>query len=373
MFKRESATKIIIFTVLIVISIVFISPKMTAQKEDDFTDIQIHLKNISDDQGEILNYLFAQSQEIAALENEKDKIMSDIHDTKRIIDNLDKLIKKETDKYEDRLDVLKQVLKSYQRMGATSFIEIILDADSVSSLIRRINTIRDLTKSAGKLLDSINKSKEQLLTDKSNLDEKLDYLETKEKNLENTIKEKDQRTKEMEQYLASLKGDKVYYEEQLDNIIKMMEKTTEFIGKISNKFSHIVREGNIPDDKVVIKFTAKGIKCVMHEELFNEIIENNPDLPEIILKFTSDKVEMEFPTENLLFIGYFDIVGKQTLKLQVIEGDFYGFNLSKNSIDDFLKEGDFILDFKPLLGKNTIEQIEINEGYIELTMGIRLF
>lgn len=369
----KTTRKILILVILIVFNMILVSSKMVAEKEDSLKEIETRLMDISENERGILDFLFIQTQEIEELEKEKDKTFFDIYNMKKEIGDLDRKIQKETINYEDRLDILKQVLISYQRMGAVSFIEIVLDADGISSLIRRINTLRDLTKNTGDLLESIHRLKEQLLAAKSNLDEKLILLEEKEGQLARTIKEKEKKVQEMEQYLASLKGDREYYQEQLNSIMEMMDELAFLIGDVSKKFTHIIREGDLPEDKVEFKLTGKGIKGIIKEEVFNEIIKDNPTLPEIILRFHSNMVEMEFPSENLLLFGSFHILGNQTIRFQVEEGNFYGFLLKKSTIDEFLKEGDFILDLEPLLGKNTIEHIEIMEDYIELTVGIRLF
>ena len=82
---------------------------------------------------------------------------------------------------------------------------------------------------------------------------------------------------------------------------------------------------------------------------------------------------MEFPEKNLTLQGTFSILDEKTLKFQVEEGNFYGFSLNKGTVYEFFKEGDFILDIEPLIGKNTLKSIEIMEGYMELTVGIKLF
>ena len=47
--------------------------------------------------------------------------------------------------------------------------------------------------------------------------------------------------------------------------------------------------------------------------------------------------------------------------------------LKKGTIDKFFEEGDFILDIQPLIGRNVLKSVEIMDGYIELTVEIKLF
>lgn len=372
MLRRGIKSKFIILAILILFNTIFISSEMSAE-EDSVKELEEKLLNISEEEREILDSLFIQAQEIEELEREKERITLDIGIMKRDIEDLDTKIQRETINYQEKLDLLKQILQSYQRMGPGSYIEIILEADNITNLLRRINTLRDLTKNTGELLDSIDEIKNKLMAEKSNLDEKLNILEETENQLAKTIEESQKKVQEMEEYLASLEGDREYYQERLDSIMKMMDELALLIKDTTKEFAHIIEEGNLPEDKVKLRLTGKGVKGTIEEEVFNEIIQANSNLSEIILHFYSDSVVMEFPENNLMLLGSFLIVNGQTLKFQVEEGSFYGFVLKKETIDELLKEGDFILNLEPLLGKNTLEDIEIMEGYMELTVGVKLF
>lgn len=373
MCKMRNRSKFVILAVLILVNAIFISSEMTAEEGDSMEEIEGKLEDISDEERKILDSLFIQAQEIEALEREKGKIVLDIEDMEKEIEDIDKKIHKETKNYEEKLNLLKQVLRSYQRMGPGSYIEIILDADNINNLLRRINTLRDLTRNTGGLLDSIDEIKNRLILEKANLDEKLNLLEEKENQLAKTIEEGQQKVQDMEEYLASLEGDREYYEERLDSILKIMDELTLLIKDATKEFTHIIKEGDLPEDKVEIKLAEKGVKATIDEDVFNEIIQTNSNLPKIILHFNLDRVGMEFPEKNLLLQGSFLILDGQTLKFQVEEGSFYGFVLKKGTIDKFFEEGDFVLDIQPLIGKNVMKKVEVREGYMELMVDIKLF
>ncbi|HSH35956.1 PcsB-like coiled-coil domain-containing protein [Schnuerera sp.] len=372
MFWGRNKRKIIILAILILFNTVVISSELAAE-EDSLEEVEEKLLDISEEEKEILDFLFIQAQEIQELEREKDSIYLEIEEMKEEIINLDEKIEKETFNYNEKLNILKQVLRSYQKMGPSSYIEIILDADGITNLLKRINTLRDITKNTGELLESVDELKKRLEEDKFNLDEKLILLEDKGDQLIKTIEEKEKKAEEMEEYLTSLKGDKQYYQEQLDKIMNMLEELAILVKDTSKEFTHIIKEGNLPEDKVELKLTGMGVKGIIEEEVFNEIIVENPNLPEIIVEFYPGAIKMEFPEKNLTLQGTFSILDEKTLKFQVEEGNFYGFSLNKGTVYEFFKEGDFILDIEPLIGKNTLKSIEIMEGYMELTVGIKLF
>ena len=369
---RTVEKKQVLILFLIIISLIFASPKMMAQ-EDTMSEIEEKLTGISEEEREILEDLFIQAQEIEELERERIKLIEEIETLGDGIENLEDLIEEETKSYEDKLYVLKQVLRSYQKMGPSSYIEIILDADSITNLLRRINTLRDLTKNTGELLESIEKSKEKLLSEKMNLNVKLAQVEEKEEELKKTLDEKQERIDELEEYLASLEGDREYYKERLESLIKMMDELIALFSDIRSDFKNIMEEGDLHEDQVEGKLTSKGIKGTIKEEVFNKIIKDNSKLPEIIFHFYPGKVDMELPEKNLFLTGTFIIEDEQNIRYEVEEGSFYGMVLKRESIEEFFKDGYLTLNLEPIIWKNTLKVIEIHEGYLELTVGIKLF
>mgnify|MGYP000850521359 CR=1 FL=1 len=372
MSNTNRNTKLFPISLLIIFILVFISSTMLAE-EDGIGEIQGKLDDISEEEIRILESLFIQAQEIEELEREKQRITEDIDIMKEGTQSLEELIHKETTDYKNKLELLEQILKSYQRMGPSTYIEIILDSDSITNFLRRVNTLRDLTKNTGELLESIDKSKERLSVEKSKLDEKLESMKQKEEELQKNLSKKLELAKEMEEYLSSLEGDRAHYQERLDNIVEMMNRIGIMISDITEEFTHIIEEGNLPEDGVKLRFASGGVRGTIDEEVFNSIIQSNSNLPEIILHFNSNNVEMEMPQANLVLIGDFFVIDGHTIKFQVEEGRLYTILLTKETIEDFFKGGYFTFNLEPLIGRNTLESVETKKGYIELIVKINLF
>jgi hypothetical protein len=47
--------------------------------------------------------------------------------------------------------------------------------------------------------------------------------------------------------------------------------------------------------------------------------------------------------------------------------------LEAGSMEDLLSKGDLVLDIEPLLAGNSINDLEIKEGYLELINRLKLF
>ena len=176
MINASTRIRFLSITLSIILILGFFSSAMSAQKGEAIEEIREKLDNVSQEEIEILESLFIQAQEMEELKREKLRLTDDIDVLGKEVKNLEELIHKETVDYENKLGLLGKILKSYQRMGPSTYIQIILDSDSIADFLRRINILRDLTKNTGDLLEAIEKSREKLSMEKSNLDERLNNM-----------------------------------------------------------------------------------------------------------------------------------------------------------------------------------------------------
>lgn len=373
MFRIHKKSFVLWSSLFIAIILIFTSSSMLADRENSISQIQEKLANISDEEREILEFLFIQVQEIEKLEREYIEASEDIHIMSKDIDELEDNIYKAEIKYDNNLIALESILKSYQRMGPASYLEIILNSDNLTSLIRRINILRDLTRNTGELLDNIDLAKESLIAEKLNLDNKLKLLEERKEILQTTLAKKQEVVKEKEDYLASLEGDRELYSQRLDYIAMMMDEVQTIVSDFTKEFTRIIEEGNLPLDAVKETITLRGIKGSIQEDVFNNIIASQKGLPQMEIKFLPGRIELNAPKENLYLAGKFIIVDGQILKFDPEEGSFYGMQLEKETINELFKEGDFVLNLEPLIGKNVLKTVEIMKGYMEILVGIKFF
>lgn len=352
---------------------IFSSSVILGDNEEFKTDIEEKLANISLEEMEILEYLFIQVQELDEMERENIRLNNEIDIMGIDIESLEDRIIAEESKYNQNLIALESILKSYQRMGAASYLEIILDSDSITSLIRRINILRDVTKNTGELLFTIEKTKKNLVEERINLDNKIKALEEKRVVLRESLVKKQELVKEKEDYLASLGSERDMYTERLDYIELMMVELKQILKDFTWEFAKIIRDGNLPEDAVVETLTLRGIKGTIKEKVFNDIISSYEKLPKVEIKFVPGKIEMRAPDKQLVLVGEFIIINDQTLKFEAETGSFYGMSLEKSTIDELFSEGDFVLELEPLLGRNILKSVEIKDKYIEILVGIKFF
>lgn len=333
---------------------------------DPFFEIKEKLDSISEEQKEILQNLFILTQEIEGIEKEEEQLSKDIEKLNLEIKEIQEVIELEEETYEKNKEGLKQVLKSYQRMGPGSYIEIILDSDNLNMLLRRINTLQDFTSNTGELLNSVEESRDKLLMQKSKLDEKLIIEEEKQKLLKESLVMKMKLKEDKEEFLKSLEGEREYYQEYLTIIQKMWIELKSIFKEAAKEFSRIVKEEDLPEDAIDVSFSLFNIKGTIGEKTFNDIIKEHSQLPNMIFRFTSGIMELELPDNNLILKGKLILSNGNILKFEPEEGSFYGMPLEKWAINEMFSGADLVLNLDPLLGGNTLQSIEIKEKYLEL-------
>lgn len=289
------------------------------------------------------------------------------------IESLEDRIISEESSYDNYKVLLKQVLKTYQRMGPGSYIEIILSSNSMNDLFNRINTLRDLTKGTGELLEKLDVSLLKLANEKQNLDDKLSELESKKSILRDAIDKKSIVIKDKEDYLISLADDRDYFLERLEYMDSVMIELKNLISELSIEFSNLIEQASFPEDAVKLELTLSGMHGSISEDVFNTIISEHQGLPEMYFKFTPGKIELEIPEKKVYFHGDFIVLDGKYLKYNVTEGRIYDMKLEESSIENLFSSGYFVLNLEPIINKNTIKSIESKNGYIDLMIGIKLF
>lgn len=347
--------------------------KTKIQGQSSISETQEKLSSIQEEEKEILKVLFAQIQEIEALERESNNILLEIEAMKEDIKVVEKRILQAQQGYDHNLTALKTLLQSYQRLGAGSYLNIILESESVQDLLKRVNILQDLSKNSKELLDTIEKDKKNLEIEKDKLDVKLNELVEIQNILKDNLLKKQKAVKQNEDYLESLAEDRDSYEEKLKDLALIMDELKFLMKEFTVEFSKIVENGNFPSSAVEESFTLKGIKGIIKEETFNNIIKEQTNLPFIEFKFKDNILEMNVPDKQLYLSGNFTIKDHNILVFQPEEGTFFDMVLEKGTINELFKEGDFLLDLEPIIGNSIIKSVTIKNGYLEMIVSIKLF
>lgn len=356
--------------ILLIVFSLLLPRGVFAERQKDIDSIQEKLNSISEEEKQILETLFSQVQEIQELERNSDALGIEINIIQGEIENLEVGIERAELGYERNLLGLEKVLKSYQRMGAASYIDIVLESDSIASLIRRINILRDLSRNSKNLLEEIQEDKNKLSEEKLNLSLALNRLEDKQSEIESNLEELRKLVAEKEDYLDSLEGDRDLYEERLDYISIIMDELQYILNEFTLEFDKVIKSGGFPRNAVEESITLKGVRGVIREKTFNNIIASHDNLPNMEFAFKDGEISMKVPDKKLYLSGNFVIEDNTILKFQPERGSFLEMPLEKATMDELFKQGNFLLNLKPLIGNVKIKTVQVKDKYIELIVNI---
>jgi hypothetical protein len=333
------------------------------------------LQGISQKEQNTLERLFILTQEIEEMEREETRVTGEINKLTIEIDKLDKSIAREQESYDLNLKVMEQVLISYQRGGPASYLDILLKAENLTSLIKSLNLIKDISKNTGELLATIEESKRSMEEQQQSLADSFAKLELKREELKEPIAERKRLVKEQEDYLDSLAFERELYQQHLDNVRLMWNNLKGLFSQIVDEFARIISQGHFTTEDLNLKISFFSLKGAVHEDTFNRIMNDNSTLSKMVFSFEQDKVTIDVPDNNLILDGRFVLEGKSSLLFVPEAGTFYGMSLEKESIDELFRNVPLLIDFKQVAGDMVTIDIELSnvetvDGYINFTIDI---
>lgn len=366
---RKKKWKYSLILVLFISLSICIKPHNVAGEVKPIEEANEQLHGISVEEQRTLERLFILTQEIEEMEREEARITEEINELMIEIDSLDKTIIKEEEKYDTNLKLMEQVLISYQRGGPVSYLDILFKANNLTSFIKSLNLIKDISRNTGELLASIEESRLLLEERKQSLGDSMAMLELKVEELQEPIAERKRLVQEQEDYLDSLSEEKELYQQHLDNVKLMWDNLKDLFSGIVDEFARIIHEGHFTMEDLDLQFGFFTLKGAIHEDTFNRIMNDNSTLTRIVFSFGQNSVRIEVPDNNLVLDGHFELSGASSLSFVPEKGTFYGMSLEKESINELFRNGPLLIDFEQVAGDMVsidieLKDIETRDGFI---------
>lgn len=364
-FSFQNKMPVLSFSLILIFALVTSQP---AGHAEPFLAIEEELSSLSLREDKLFQELFTLSLTLDNLDREAETLIKEMEQITDEIKELEQEIGLQQRLNQRTIQGLEQVLKTYQRMGPASYLEILLDSEDLGDFLGRINLLRDLAGNTERLLESIEESKTVLIKEKERHDDKIAELAAKQEQLEQTRQQAMALRKQMEERLSSLAKEKEYYQEQLTGMQHTWEKLMPFFSKTIKELTEIIEWDKIPLDAMKTRVSLRGIHGTLGEATFNEIIAGYPELSGVVFRFSPGQASLVLPESRLVLDGVFVIEEKTAIMFQVTRGTFYDLPLDDNSINKLLQNNRLVIDFKPLIGNNVLRSIEIGENKVELLL-----
>lgn len=321
----------------------------------------------------LLSELFKTTTHIDQLDAEMAVIQNEIEALGQQIEGKQLQINEREKAYESVRGTLGEILKSQQRAGAASNLEIVLNATSLKDLLRRLNLLRELSRKTDTLMQEAQAARLRLEEEKAALSVLFEAQKTKEAELAVTLRSLAEAQTVLESQLQALATDRAFYEANLKNLDQSWSAFKPVFTEAVTALSEMLESGDVPAGTIELEFSPTGIKGRIREEKFNAAISQRQGLPDLHLDFTTKGVTMTFVKEKAELQGYFEIVEARQLAFKVESGTFQGVAMSKAALEDLVSRGTLTFDLSGSLGKSTLRQITHEDGAIALTIDIKLF
>ncbi|MDF2942470.1 MAG: hypothetical protein K0S01_1328 [Herbinix sp.] len=355
--------------IMAIVLVLIITPVPVLGDVQPITEMEDKLTGITEEEKEVLEDLFTITQEINEIKHQETQINEEINNLQVQIKDLADGIEEKQRDYDLQLDILEQVLVNYQRGGPASYLEILLGADNLTTFLKSINIIKDISRNVGELLDGLEEGKKVLIKEKNNLDVKALLLKDKKAELQVNLHKNQLLQEEKEVYLASLQEQRDFYQEQLGNLETMWTDCTNLFTDIVEEITRVIGVGNFTTEDLNLSLGFTKIQGSIGEDTFNRNVKENSELPETIFHFDQNQVVIEVPEKHLVLTGDFVIEGDSAIQYEVQEGTFYDMPLEKNSIEELFQNGPLLIDFKTMAGAMvninfTLNKVETQDGIL---------
>ncbi len=368
MLKKNTYTRFFIFTIIFSAVIMPFFPYRANSEVQPIEEVEGKIRQISEVEKAVLEDLFTLSQKIDEMKKKEAQTNEQINKLQTDLDTLSYRIEQNQQSYELQRETLKKILVNYQKRGPASYLESFLSAGDLTTFLKSLNILKDMSRNSEKLLASITETKQQLEVEKDQLAQKQAQIKVTKQELEKAISEMQKLKKEQQKILESLADQRETFENELNYIENMWDEIKELFGSIIHYFNTIVVRGNLPLDKLNLQVKFPRILGTLTDEVLNGVLANQPDLPEMYFHFHPDVIDVEVPEKQLSLKCHFIIEDKSSITFIIDEGTFYGMPLTESSIGELLENGTLKLDFKELMGFITVESAETFEGYMDFVI-----
>lgn len=331
-------------------------------------EVEKKLDQISEVEKAVLEDLFTLSQEIDGLELKEAVLNHQLETLQSEMEALLESLDENQRTFYLQLDVLKKILVNYQKKGPATYLESFLTAKDLTTFLKSLNILKDLSKNTNELLLSLTDGKKQLEAEKEVISAKEQMVKETMNQLQAAKAEMLALMEEQEKILVSLSDQRDVYEEELRYIENMWSEIKELFKNIVSHFNAIIQRGNLPVDKLQLQLVFPKIKGTLTDQVLNDVLKEQPDIPGMYFYFHPDYIDVEVPEKKLYLKCHFEIEENSSITFIIDEGSFYGMPLAESSIKELLDNGTLRLDFKELLGYVIVESAETFEGYMNFVI-----
>lgn len=197
--------------------------------KDKATQTQSSLNQTQNEKKSVLAQVEALDNQLNQVQNELDKLTSQLTQTEEELKKNEKALEEAKDKKEKQYESLKYRLRVMYENGSIGYLQVILESQSFTDMLKRIEYINKIAEHDNSILDDykktedlINQKVEEIKDQKENIELLANEQKAKKQTLDESIKTK-------EALVAKLSKDEASYLQQLSDLDKADKEVANLI------------------------------------------------------------------------------------------------------------------------------------------------
>lgn len=330
------------------------------------------LNSFGQTEEEAVESYFILNQEIKLHEDVMQSLDKDIDVFMQKIQYQSKLIHRKQVAKESLLETYASLLRVQQSRGKYFYLNHILHASNIKGVIKSIHEERMLSSMVTEMvlaieneMLSIERLTDSIASEKKQLENKVNRLELEKISYKNKLEEQ---SRFLNQYV-----DTTYFLVKVDVLTKMWEDIQPTFKRKIESFNLLIQNQILPEDIFNLRRTGLKLEASLIEERFNEALKNQTIVKDMSFDFSTKGVGISFQNIDVKLNGQFEISNPQTIRFDIKEAYFKDHLLSIIALEHFLEGVQLQFDLSEMLGKSTIEKVDVKHGEIQLEIQLKLF
>ena len=212
---------------------------------------QQQIEDAKNKQKEIRNHMTDIQRQVDELDSKISDYESDIYDLNSQIEEVSKNINsaeielQKTEKdLEEKEELLEKRLVASYKAGSTSYLDVLLDSDSLTSFLSSYYLVEQISENDTKLINTVKETKQQIENSKAQLEENKASLENIKQSEVVKKSELDATKKEKEQAVAKLSNEDKEVQSKIDEMRSEDSKIRAAIAKAEREANRTSSRGN---------------------------------------------------------------------------------------------------------------------------------
>ena len=186
---KKKIVSIILVLILLSASVITFAAtegELKDKKDDlknDIKETEQKIDQIQDKKDEAKSEIEKLNDEIAQKSYEVDVITEELNKLNGEVSKIKVELEEEQKKYDDQYEALKSRMIAQYKIGSVSYLDVLLNASSLTDFISRYYIIEKVASYDSKMLDQIEEKKEKIETSKTELEKKQNEVKEKQSKL----------------------------------------------------------------------------------------------------------------------------------------------------------------------------------------------